>query len=185
MSHSYSPDYRFCPRCGHSLTSRCVKPGEPDRLCCDGCDFVFYLDPKLAAGVLVTHQDRLILLRRGIEPAYGAWVFPGGFVDRGEAPEQAARREAWEEAGIEVAVRGLLGVYHAPPGSPVILIVYRADLLSGTPTACDESLSVGLFSPSALPWDDLAFPTTRAALTDYVAGEGVSPRRHGGHGERH
>src|SRR5437016_5351647 len=108
--------YRFCPLCGAGLSSRLLKPGEPERLVCGGCDFVFYLDPKVAAGTLVTVEGRLLLLRRAIEPRYGMWVFPGGFVDRGENPEQAAIREAREEAGIEVVVRGLHGVYHEPPG---------------------------------------------------------------------
>ena len=164
-------NYRFCPLCGAGLSSRLLKPGEPERLVCGGCDFVFYLDPKVAAGTLVTFEGRLILLRRAIEPRYGMWVFPGGFVDRGEHPEQAAIREAREEAGIEGVVRGLQGVYHEPPGSPVILIVYRADVVSGTPTACDECLEVGLFSNDEIPWADLAFPTTRAAVQDYASGQ--------------
>ena len=92
------PGYRFCPRCGGALLARCVKSGDPDRLCCGGCDFIFYLDPKLAAGVILDIGERVVLLRRAIEPAYGAWVFPGGFVDRGEHPEEAALREAREEA---------------------------------------------------------------------------------------
>jgi ADP-ribose pyrophosphatase YjhB (NUDIX family) len=163
-------NYRFCPECGSGLGSRLLKLGEPERLVCAGCEFVFYLDPKVAAGVLVTHEGRLVLLRRGIEPRYGTWAFPGGFVDRGEHPEQAAAREAREEAAIEVAIRGLHGVYCAPPGSPVIIIVYTADLIAGTPSAADESLEVGLFTPDQIPWHEIAFPTTEAALRDYVAG---------------
>jgi 8-oxo-dGTP diphosphatase len=175
MSHSHAPDYRFCPRCGHRLSSRCVKAGEPDRLCCDGCDFVFYLDPKLAAGILVTVEDRLVLLRRAIEPAYGAWAFPGGFVDRGEHPEQAAVREAWEEAGIEVRVRELLGIYSHPRGSAVVLVVYTGDLVSGEPTPRDETLEAGLFPPAELPWAELAFATTRLAIADWVRRLGLIP----------
>lgn len=162
--------YRFCPLCGTGLDSRLLKAGEPERLVCSGCDFVFYLDPKVAAGTLITIEGRLLLLRRAIEPRYGMWVFPGGFVDRGEHPEQAAIREAREEASIQVAVRRLHGVYHDPPGSPVILIVYHADLLAGTPTPADECLEVRLFAPEQIPWLDLAFPTTEAALRDYVLG---------------
>lgn len=161
-------DYRFCPSCGVGLDTRVLKVGEPERLVCGGCDFVFYLDPKVAAGVLVPWEGKLVLLRRAIEPRYGMWVFPGGYVDRGEHPEQAAIREAREEAGVQVALRGLHGVYHDPPGSPVILIVYHAELLAGTPTAMDESLEVGLFPLDQIPWTELAFPTTRAAIADYV-----------------
>jgi ADP-ribose pyrophosphatase YjhB (NUDIX family) len=160
--------FAFCPMCGSGLASQQLKAGEPERLVCGGCAFIFYLDPKVAAGVLFHFDDRIVLLRRAIEPRYGMWVFPGGFVDLGEHPEHAAVREAREEAGVEVAIRGLVGVYHDPPGSPVILIVYHAELLSGTPTALDESIAVGLFLPHEIPWTDLAFPTTRLALSDYV-----------------
>ena len=163
-------EYRFCPACGAGLCRRLLKAGEPERLVCESCDFIFYLDPKVAAGTLVTCAGRILLLRRAIEPQYGMWVFPGGFVDRGEHPEQAAIREAREEVGIEVAIRSLLGVYHEPPGSPVILIVYNADLISGTPVPADEALEIGFFTPDQIPWSDLAFPTTRAALRAYVSG---------------
>jgi ADP-ribose pyrophosphatase YjhB (NUDIX family) len=152
------------------MARRAIKEGEPERHVCGGCGFIFYLDPKVAAGVIVRHEDRVVLLQRAIEPGYGKWVFPGGFVDRGEHPREAARREAMEEAGIEVVVRDLVGVYHEPPGSPVVLIVYRAELVAGVPVAGDEALALGLFPPEALPWPDLGFPTTRAALEDYVAG---------------
>ncbi len=165
-----APDHcRFCPRCGSPLTSRCIKGGEPDRLCCDDCGFVFYLDPKLAAGIVATVNGRVLLLRRAIEPAYGAWVFPGGFVDRGEHPEQAAAREAMEEAGIEVRIDGLLGIYSSPPGSPVIVVVYHGQVTDGDPQALDESLEVGLFHPRELPWTELAFDTTRMALTEWLS----------------
>lgn len=162
-------EFRFCPRCGAGLATRSLKAGEPDRLVCGGCEFVFYLDPKVAAGVIVTYHGKIVLLQRGIEPRLGSWVFPGGFVDRGEHPERAAIREAWEEAGIEVALRGLLGVYHDPPGSPVVLIVYRGEWRSGTPQARDESLAVGFYEPAEVPWTDLGFPTTVAAMRDFVA----------------
>src|SRR5436189_989377 len=145
-------EYRFCPVCGAGLSSRLLKPGEPERLVCGGCDFVFYLDPKVAAGTLVTVEGRLLLLRRAIEPRYGAWVFPGGFVDRGEHPEEAAAREAREEAGIEVRIQELLGIFSHPSGSPVVLVVYTGDLIAGQPAALDESLEVGTFAPEELPW---------------------------------
>ncbi|MFN3648784.1 MAG: NUDIX domain-containing protein [Armatimonadota bacterium] len=165
----HDPGYRFCPRCGGGLTSRCIKAGEPDRLCCDGCEFVFYLDPKLAAGAVLTYRGRVLLLRRAIEPAYGKWIFPGGFVDRGEHPEYAAAREAMEEAGVEVRLDALLGIYSLPPGSPVVIVVYHGEVTGGEPAALDESLEVGLFHPAEIPWDDLAFATTRQALQDYLA----------------
>jgi ADP-ribose pyrophosphatase YjhB (NUDIX family) len=151
-----------------------VKEGEPDRLCCTCCGFVFYLDPKLAAGIVVTtSEQRIVLLRRAIEPAYGAWVFPGGFVDRGEHPEAAAVREAREEAGVEVRLEGLVGIYSHPPGSATVLVVYHGRVCRGEPAALDEALEVGLFEAAQLPWSGLAFSTTYLAMADYV-------RRHAG-----
>lgn len=177
MSHSHDPGYRFCPRCGHALAARQLKPGEPPRLCCDGCEFVFYLDPKLAAGAIVAYGEGILLLRRAIEPAYGMWVFPGGFVDRGEHPEQAAVREAWEEAGIRVTLDGMLGIYSHPQGSPVVLVVYHGQVVGGTPEALDETLEVASFSADRLPWEELAFATTRLAVADYVRMLGIDPPR--------
>lgn len=175
MAHGHDLGYRFCPRCAHPLTSRCVKAGEPDRLCCDGCEFVFYVDPKLAAGIVTSYNGHVLLLRRAIEPAYGAWVFPGGFVDRGEHPEQAAVREAREEADVDVRIDGFLGIYSHPPGSPVVLVVYRGTVVGGEPAALDESLELGLFSPAELPWPELAFATTRLAIADYLRHLGLTP----------
>ncbi len=167
------PGYRFCPRCGAQLVSRRLKSAEPDRLCCDGCGFVFYLDPKLAAGVVIEHPAGILLLRRAIEPAYGAWVFPGGFVDRGEHPEEAAVREAREEAGVDVRLEGFLGIFTHPPGSPILLVVYHGRVVGGEPAALDESLEHRFFPPDAIPWAELAFTTTRQALGTYLSFRGL------------
>ena len=75
-----TPDYRYCPVCGGPLESRVLKATEPTRLVCDTCGFVFYLDPKLAVGTIITDDDgRIVIVRRAIEPGYGKWVFPGGY----------------------------------------------------------------------------------------------------------
>lgn len=169
MSWHDTRPYAFCPRCGAALHSRVLKPGEPERSTCPACEFVHYLDPKLAAGVVVEIDGKILLLKRGIEPAYGTWVFPGGFVDRGEHPEQAAVREAREEAGIEVNLEGLVGIYSLPPGSPVVLIVYHGVITAGIPRALDETLEAATFSPADVPWKDLAFLTTRNAVRDYLS----------------
>lgn len=161
-------EYRFCPRDAGPLELRAVKPGERPRLVCSRCEQVLWLDPKVAAGTIFTVDGRIALLRRGIEPAYGRWVFPGGFVDRGEAVSDAAVRETWEEARVRVTVESLLNVYSYPHW-PVVVVVYAATLAEGLPAAGDESLELGLFPPDRVPWDELAFPSTREALRDYVA----------------
>ncbi len=159
--------FRFCPRCGGSLESRSLKDGEPSRLVCAACGFVFYLDPKVAACTIFMHDGGIVLLRRAIEPQLGKWVFPGGFVDRGEPVTAAAVRETLEEVNLKVGLLGILDVYSFPE-SPVVVVVYAAEVLGGTLQACDECDEVQAYAPEKLPWDDLAFPSTKAALRDYV-----------------
>jgi 8-oxo-dGTP diphosphatase len=166
--HEGYPPYRFCPLCGGDLDQRVIKPKEPERLVCRRCGFVYYLDPKIAACTVTTYEDRIVLVRRAISPGYGQWVIPGGFVDRGETVESAAIRETLEETEMEVRLTSLLNIY-SYPGSLVVIVAYLAEWLAGTPQAGDETLEVGLFHPPEIPWDHLAFSSTRDALRDYLA----------------
>jgi ADP-ribose pyrophosphatase YjhB (NUDIX family) len=164
-----TPYYRFCPRCGGALATRVVKPGDIPRLVCTGCDFVFYLDPKLAVGTIITDESgRVLLIRRALEPGYGRWVFPGGFVERAELVEDAARREAREESGLEVRLDRLVGVYSYTGRVPVVL-VYAATPTSGTLDWRDEGLEARFFTALEIPWDELAFRSTREALQRFFA----------------
>ena len=163
-------EYRFCPSCGGALEKRSLKAGEPDRLVCGACGFVFYLDPKVAVGTIITTEDsRLVLVRRAIEPGYGLWVFPGGFVDRGEELPKAAMREAREESGLEVRLDRLVNIYSYPEAA-VIIVVYAATAMGGELCGDDECLEARLFLPDELPWEELAFRSTREALRDYLDG---------------
>jgi 8-oxo-dGTP diphosphatase len=168
--HDDSHAYRFCPRCGGALERRLLKATEPERLVCTECGFVFYLDPKIAVGTIIqTDAKRLVLVRRAIEPGYGKWVFPGGYVDRGEPLTVAAVREAREECGLDVRLDGLVNIYSYAGRTPVI-VVYAATAIGGTLCADDECLETAEFDVSAIPWDDLAFRSTHDALHDYLAG---------------
>src|SRR5262245_62171772 len=111
MSHHRSARFRFCPECGGPLAERELKDGDPARLVCIQCGFVSYLDPKLAACTISMLGGGVVLLRRAVEPQKGKWVFPGGFVDRGETVPGAAVRETWEEVGLRVTLTGILDVY--------------------------------------------------------------------------
>lgn len=161
------PGYRFCPKCGAPLGRRKLKDFEPERLVCTQCLFVMYLNPKVAAGAVVEHKGGIVLLRREIDPRAGFWVHPGGFVDRGETLEQAAVRETREEVGLEVELLGLLGAFSFHD-SEVVVVTYAARTVSGEPKVGDESLEVRTFDPQSLPWDELAFPSTRLALKEYL-----------------
>lgn len=167
MNASDASGYRFCPRCGNALAPRVVKEGEPARPACDKCSFVLYLNPKVAACTICTLDGGIVLLKRAIEPEKGKWVFPGGFVDRGEPVAAAAVRETREEVNLRVGLTGILDVYSFP-GQEVAVVVYAAHVLSGRLHAGDETEAVRTFSPEELPWDDLGFPATRAALRDYL-----------------
>src|SRR4029450_6836394 len=148
------PTYRFCPTCGGSLDTRLLKAGDPHRLVCDACGFVFYLDPKVAVGTIIRVDDeRIVLVKRAIEPGYGLWVFPGGYVDRGEEITTAAIREAREESGLEVRIDGLLNIY-SYEGSPII-VVYTATALSGELCGDEECLEAQLFTPRQVPVEQL------------------------------
>ena len=159
--------FGFCPRCAAPLDQRIVKQGEPPRHACNSCDFVLYLDPKVAAGCIAELDSGIVMVRRSIEPGYGKWVFPGGYVDRGEKVEQAACREMLEESGVTVEVDSLLGVY-SYADRPIVVIVYTGHVTGGNLVAADESLEAATFRPEEIPWDELAFPSTFEALRDYL-----------------
>jgi mutator protein MutT len=162
--------YRFCPVCAAPLERRLLKAGDPVRLVCAACGYVLYLDPKVAVGTIIADEaGRITLVRRAIEPGVGLWVFPGGYVDRGETPQVAAVREAREECGLDVRLDALVNVYAYPRRVPII-IVYAATVLGGTLCVDDECTEAGWFRADDIPWHELAFPSTRDALRDYLAG---------------
>ena len=168
--HDDSHAYQFCPRCGGPLERRVLKASEPERPVCTRCAFVFYLDPKIAVGTIIRSANgRIVMVRRAIEPGYGKWVFPGGYVDRGEPLTSAAVREAREECGLDVRLDNLVNVYSYPGRAPVI-IVYAATATGGTVCMDDESLEAVEIETSAIPWDDLAFRSTSEALREYLDG---------------
>jgi ADP-ribose pyrophosphatase YjhB (NUDIX family) len=170
MHHEYT--FRFCPVCGAKLATTTLKDHEPARLVCSQCEFVFYLDPKLVACVIVEMDEKIILLKRAIEPQKGKWVVPGGYVDRGEVVKSAALRETKEECGIDVRIKRLLGVY-SYPGIVEAMVFYIADYGSGELIKGDEVFDVKLIELNDIPWKDLAFQSTIDALNDYCAFRGV------------
>jgi 8-oxo-dGTP diphosphatase len=169
--HSHdTPQFRFCPVCGAALEPRVLKATEPKRLVCTSltCGFVFYLDPKIAVGTVIRMLDgKIVLVRRAIEPGYGKWVFPGGYVDRGEEVTLAAIREAREESGLEVTLDGLINIYSYAGRTPII-VVYAATYVGGELAVDDEGLEARAFEPDEIPWEELAFRSTFEALKDYL-----------------
>jgi 8-oxo-dGTP diphosphatase len=134
---------------------------------CGGCGFVFYLGPKLVAGAIFELGGEVVLIQRDIEPGYGKWTFPGGFVERGERAEAAAEREVLEESGLEIEVADIIGLYTYEGEVPAIA-VFAARVVGGEPTPLDETMDVKGFPRDGLPWAEMAFPSTEQALKDYL-----------------
>ena len=162
--------FRFCVSCGGALAPRVLKAADGERLVCQRCSYVHYVDPKVAVGTIIRTSDHgIVLVRRAIEPGYCRWVFPGGYIDRGEKLEDGAIREAREECGLDVELEGLVNVYSYRGKTPIV-VVYAARAVGGTLHAADEeSLEARAFARTALPWDALAFESTGQALNDYLA----------------
>lgn len=154
------------------LAKRVLKAGDPERLVCRACAFVFYIDPKLATIAVVPMDGGVVMVRRSIDPGYGLWVVPGGFVDAGEPVEEAVVRETLEEAHLQVRVTRLLNVY-SYRDTPTVVVAYLTEYLAGKLTAGDESLEARVFGWKEIPWDEIPFRSTRAALTEYLRLRGV------------
>lgn len=157
-------------QCGQALSSAVPAGDTKERLVCVGCGFVHYINPRPVAGTIPVrrHDGHILLVRREIEPRSGFWVFPGGFMDVGETAEEAAARETLEEACLEVVDLSLVGVF-TRSGPGVVVIVYEATAL-GEAEAGDETSEVRWFPPHEIPWEELAFDSTEAALRAWVAG---------------
>ena len=158
----------FCINCGAPLEVRVIEGREHEVCHRDG--FVLWHDPKVSVSVVVMSAGSVVLGRRAIEPGYGLWCLPGGFVNDDESPVEAAVRECREEIGVTVEIDGLLDVYHsAKTTAPSLVIIsYRGTVAAGeTPAPGDETLEVGLFRLDELP--QIAFPSHRQALALYAA----------------
>jgi len=134
-----------------------------DRRVCVDCARVHYVDPKIAVGVAVFRDDALLLVRRVMEPGRGKWALPGGWVDAGQDPREAAAREALEEAGIVVEVGEVVEAFLNPPADGgALFLLFAGRWISGEPTADDDADDAGFFTRDALP--PLAFASTSAAV---------------------
>ncbi|MDO8431308.1 MAG: NUDIX hydrolase [Candidatus Binatus sp.] len=169
LQRDYPAKVRFCPLCGGSMAPRLILPDNVTRKVCDACGFVHFPGPKLVAGCLVIDHGKVLLLRRGIEPARGKWTFPGGYVDLGENAADAALRETREEVGMRVELGSVLGVLGDTANPSLTLVVYLARPLDYPAMTSEEATEVQFFAPDEIPWSELAFPTTVDALTAWIA----------------
>lgn len=152
--------------------TRTVPDGDThERDVCTECGFVAYQNPKIVVGSVVVSGDKVLMCRRAIEPRKGFWTLPAGYMELGETVEEGAAREAMEEAGADIAIDGVLGVFSIARIGQV-QVIFRARFGGdGAPrfAAGPESLEVGLFAWDEIPWEEIAFPSVRWALDAWRA----------------
>ena len=157
-----SGEFNFCNRCAAPLSERLIEGRMRPQ--CNECGNIVFLDPKVAAVAIVVDGDGLVMVKRGVEPEYGKWAFPSGYVDRGEVVEAAAVREVKEETGLDVALDRLIGVYSLD-GYAVVLVVYSAHIVGGAVAIGHDALDVRTFPLDDLP--SLPFPNDYRMLRDW------------------
>ncbi|HHJ15952.1 MAG TPA: NUDIX domain-containing protein [Gammaproteobacteria bacterium] len=170
---------KFCSTCGAGVTLRIPDGDNRERYICDDCQTIHYQNPNIVAGCIAEWEGRILLCKRAIEPRYGLWTLPAGFMENGETTEQAALRETLEEAGAQVEIAGLFGIFSIPHISQVYLL-YRGELCNGAYEPGPESLECRLFEEHEVPWEKLAFPVMHEVLQRYykVRAQGF-PLQHG------
>ena len=156
----------FCSNCGAQVGLRIPEGDNRPRYVCDACHFIHYQNPKIVTGCIPEWDDKVLLCKRAIEPRYGLWTLPAGFMENGETTHQGAVRETLEEANARVSIAGLFTLFNLPHIDQVYLM-FRGRLLDLDFGPGDESLEVTLFPESQVPWDQIAFPVVQQTLQLY------------------
>ncbi len=171
---------KFCSECGNAVEVGIPQGDNRPRHVCSSCGTIHYQNPKIVVGCIPVWDDRVLLCRRAIEPRYGFWTVPAGFMENGETSQQGAARETLEEASARVAIEGLYTLFNLPHINQIYLL-YRSRLLDLDFGAGDESLEVALFREDEIPWEQMAFPVITESLKLYFAdrAQGEFPLRGG------
>ena len=153
----------YCSQCGQPVSLKIPVDDNRERFVCDHCGYVHYKNPNNVCGALLTRDDRILLCKRAIEPRYGRWTLPAGFMENNETVAEAAAREAMEEANAQAGPLALFGIFSMPYISQVYLM-FHGVLASEEISAGLESLEVGMFTQDKIPWEELAFPVVTHSL---------------------
>lgn len=157
---------KFCSLCG-STVSHVIPEGDNRlRYVCDSCNEIHYQNPKIVTGSIPTWEDKVLLCKRAIEPRYGLWTLPAGFMENQETTQAGAARETQEEANAEVAISHLYTTFNLPHINQIYML-FLGELVNLDFGPGVESLEVELFKESEIPWDELAFPVIRETLKLY------------------
>ena len=172
-THAGIPDWlaatlNYCSRCGAALRFGPIEGEERERLACESCGYVAYVNQRLVVTTLpVTDRGEVMLLRRGIEPGYGLWAQPGGFLEIDETVNEGAIRETLEEVGLVVEPGEIVGLYSRIEAA-VVVLAFEARIVGGEVRTSSEALEVRAFRPEAIPWREIAFRTSTWALRDWI-----------------
>lgn len=159
---------KFCSDCGAPV-ARTIPPGDNrPRHVCTACGTVHYQNPKIVAGCIPEWEGKILLCRRAIEPRYGLWTLPAGFMENDETTAEAAARETQEEAAATVRIEALYALFNLPHINQ-IYVMFRGPLARPEYAAGSESLEVALYEEQDIPWDTLAFAVVRETLKLYFA----------------
>ena len=167
---------RYCSNCGQPTAFIIPEGDHLPRNVCQSCGIIHYENPNIVVGCVVEYEGLLLLCRRAIEPRRGFWTFPAGFMENGETLEEGAARESQEEALARVAIDSLLAVINIPEARQVH-IFFRGHMMDGEFGAGPESLESKLVPPDQIPWDEIAFPSTRFALEKFLADRAMGSDR--------
>jgi ADP-ribose pyrophosphatase YjhB (NUDIX family) len=157
---------KYCSDCGSEVEYKIPGDDNRHRHVCLGCKTIHYQNPKIVAGCIPEQAGKILLCKRAIEPQYGKWTLPAGFMENDESTTQAALRETLEEANATVVIHDLYTVINLTHVNQVYLI-YRAALTEQGFSPGAESLEVELYGEEEIPWDELAFPVMRETLRLY------------------
>lgn len=159
---------QYCSQCGHPLTHETPPDDNRPRDVCRHCGAVHYQNPRNVVGVVPIWQDQVLLCRRAIEPRYGKWTLPAGFMELGETTEQGAARENQEESGVQIRIGPLFTVIDIPSVNQVHLY-YLAEVLGPQLDPGPETLEAAFFDFDRIPWQELSFRSVSTTLEHYLA----------------
>lgn len=157
----------FCSACGSPVTLSIPDGDNRVRHICKNCQTIHYQNPKVVVGVIATHKDRLLLCKRAIEPRFGYWTIPAGYMENGETLEEGARREAWEEARAQLGELRPFAALDIPHINQVYFL-FAGELESGEVRPGPESSAVELVEKADIPWDQLAFRVVTKGLQSWL-----------------
>ena len=157
---------KFCSQCGAKVALSIPDGDNRPRYVCGSCGVIHYQNPKVVTGCIAEWQGRVLLCRRAIEPRYGYWTLPAGFLENGESSHEGAARETLEEANARVEVSGLYALFNLPRIDQIYML-FRGRLLDLDFGPGDESLEVKLCAKEEVPWEDLAFQVMFETLNLY------------------